>query len=139
VNPKQDCTRLMNSVVVFAKKMLQEHGEFRPYGGYLTVGREIVDVGVDLEDKVPAAVAVQMLAEDFQGKARTGVIVASAIVFMVNIRCPDGRMSDAIQVNLDHQESYSAEVFYPFTVNDGKVTYEAIFAQAGSGGIFSSR
>lgn len=128
----------MNSVVPFAKKMLQEHGEFRPYGGYLTGSGEIVDVGVELEDKPPAAVVVRMLTEDSRKKARAGGIAASAVVFMVNIRCPSGRMSGAIQINLDHIENYSAEVFYPFTVDGHTVNYEPIFAQAGSGEVFGA-
>ncbi len=128
----------MNSVVPFAKKMLQEHGEFRPFGGYLTGSGEIVDVGVDLEDKPPAAVVVRMLKEDFRKKARAGEIAASAVVFMVNIQCPSGRMSDAIQINLDHVENYSTEVLYPVTVDGHTVTYGPIFAQAGFAEVFEA-
>lgn len=45
---KQEVEVLMNSAVVFAKKMLLEHGGFHPYGAYLTAGGAVVDVGVDM-------------------------------------------------------------------------------------------
>jgi len=40
----------MNAILPLAEKMLREHGEFYPYGGYMQTSGEIVDVGAGEPD-----------------------------------------------------------------------------------------
>ena len=136
MSPKDDSTKLMNAVAPFAKKMLAEQGEFRPFGGYMLADGRIVDVGLDLEKQPSAADAVSILQSRFKEMAGRGEAIAFAVVYMVNIKCPDGIRSDAIQVNLDHGQGYSAEVLYPYVIQNGAVVYGKMFAQAGESAMF---
>lgn len=47
MNGKRDAEMLMRELLSFAKQMLDEHGEFHPFGGYMKPSGEIVHVGVD--------------------------------------------------------------------------------------------
>ena len=50
------------------------------------------------------------------------------------------QVSDAIQFYLEHVESYSAEVFLPYsTGEDGQVVFGQIFAQEGGHEVFFRR
>jgi hypothetical protein len=57
----------------------------------------------------------------------------TAIVFDVRINLPDtDKKGDAIQICLDHADSYSVEVFLPYEiVESGRVICGAIFADKG--------
>ena len=65
MTPKDESNKLMNSVTPFAKKMLAEYGEFRPFGGYLKTDGAIVDVAANTND-APASQAVVLLKSQFQ-------------------------------------------------------------------------
>lgn len=52
---KQDSEKLMNELFQFAKKMLNQYGEFHPFGGYLNNSDIVVHVGIESgtsQDKV---------------------------------------------------------------------------------------
>jgi hypothetical protein len=40
------------------------------------------------------------------------------------------------QISVDHHEGYSADIFYPDQLIDGKVIYGTVFAQTGKHDIF---
>jgi len=136
---KLEVEKLMNELVPFAKQMLAKHGEFYPFGGFIREGGQIVHVGVtDEETDMPkSSDQVFLLKEDFREKARNGECRAVGIVIDVRITPPgSSEKSDAIQISLDHQSGYSADVFYPYKKVHGSITYGAIFAQQGDGDIF---
>lgn len=138
MTPKQEVETLMNRAVGFAKVMLSDHGEFHPYGAYLTQGGAIVDVGVETKSEHPPVREVlEALKEGLSRRATSGELRASALVFDVRIE-PRGEASDAIQVNLEHVSGYCAEVFFPYRRHDaGHVEYFSIFAQRGTQQIFA--
>jgi len=137
MSAKEESTALMNATIPFAKQLLEKDGEFRPYGGYLKVDGTIVDVGLEIEDHLLAADVVSIYLDRFREMSKDEMIAAFALVFMVNITCPNGSRSDAIQVNVDHREGYSAEVLYPYTIEANEVDYGAMFAQKGTGQMFT--
>ena len=47
MNAKQDAERLVNEVVPVAKRMLEDYGDFFPYGAYIKPSGEIVHIGAD--------------------------------------------------------------------------------------------
>lgn len=142
MNGKKDCEKLMNSVLPLAERMLKEYGEFYPYGGYMKPNGEIVDVGAKEEDTdFPRSKdLLYVLRDSFSQLAETGKCKATAIVFDVRVNLPDeGRKGDAIQVCLEHVDGYSAEVFFPYEVENGQLKCGKTFAQQGEHRIFGGK
>ncbi len=140
--PKNEVEKLMNELVPFAKRLLAERGEFYPFGGYLKPDGEIVHVGVEQAgtDKPKSTDLFQLLKQSFQIKAQDDECRATAILADVRVVPPNSsHKSDAIQVLLDHQDGYTAAVFYPYTKARDNIVYEAIFAQMGDSDIFQGR
>src|SRR6516164_4749042 len=104
MNAKQESVKLMNAVLPLAEKMLIRHGEFYPYGGYLTPDGSIVDVGVeDLDTEHPKSRdLIYVLQNSFREMASTHRCKAVVLIFDVAVVLPDSnRRSDAIQVCVD--------------------------------------
>jgi hypothetical protein len=137
---KEDCEKLMNAVLPFAQKMLAEHREFYPFGGYMKPTGEIAHVGVqDADTDYPKSKdLLNLLHQSHSAMARAGECRATVIVFDVRIDLPGtNQKSDAIQVCLEHADGYSAEVFFPYKIaEDGRVAHGAMFAQEGKHEIF---
>lgn len=136
---KQDSENLMNTLLPLARKMLRDYGEFCPYGGYMKPDGEIVDMGYKdpNTDRPKSTTSISVLRETFQEKARVGQCKAVAVIFDVIIPLPQSdRKSDAIQVCVDHVDGYSAEVFFPYQIANGKVIYGQTFAQEGGHMVF---
>ena len=77
----------------------------------------IVDVGAaDRDtDRPKSKDLIYVLRSSFQEMARTDQCKAVAIVFDVTITLPKSRrMSDAIQMSVEHVFGYSVEVFFPY-------------------------
>ena len=139
---KEQVERLMNAIIPFAKQMLHEHGEFFPYGGLIQSDGSIVDVSAaeDGNDRPTSGALINILREDFKNRARSRSIIAAGIVADVKVMSPDtGTKTDAIQVNLEHKDGYSAEVCFPYAIDNGEIHYGQIFAQQGRNEIFEDR
>jgi len=139
LNSKTDCEQLINALLPLAEEMLKEYGEFYPYGGYLKPDGEIVHVGAKDEDTddPKSKDLLYILRDSFTQIAKTGDCKATGIVFDVRVTIPGvGKKSDAIEVSLEHVDGYSAEVFFPYKIDEGRVIYGATFAQEGEHRIF---
>ena len=135
--PKEDAEFLLAAVLPFARSMIERHGEFHPYGGYLTVQREVVDVGAEVrgQEHPDPSELVKLLRSDFVRLRRQGGLVAAAVVTHVRIHPPgEEEASDAIQVSLEHTDAFSVEVFEPYREDaDGGFTFGHPFAFAQEG------
>jgi len=89
-------------------------------------------------DRPKSATLIQSLTEEFHERARHHEIQAAAVVFGVEVLAPAGSTkTDAIQVNLEHKDSYCAEVFFPYRLGDsGFLEFGETFAQAGKPAVF---
>jgi len=141
MNPKQECEQLMNDLVPFAKRMLLENSEFYPFGGFIKVDGSIVHAGGNIEgtEHPASADVITVLNQNMKAMADAGTCRATAIVFDVRIKAPGAsEATDAIQVNLDHKDNYSVQVFFPYSAStDGGYQYGAVFAQRGDGVVFT--
>jgi hypothetical protein len=139
--PKAECENLMNATLPFAEQMLQKHGEFFPYGSALKGNGEIVSVaGYDGRELPPSNDIIRLLKQGFVQGAKSGEYKASALVYDVKVTLPSsGQKSDAIAVSLNHRESYSVVVFFPYQLKNGKLTHGEVFAQKGEADVFSSK
>ena len=139
MNPKDESQLLLNEVLPFAEQMLREHGEFYPYGGFMKLDGSIAHVGAsDLDtDRPKSQDLIQILRNSFQDMAQANQCKAVALVFDVRVTIPDsGLKSDAIQVCLEHKDGYSAQVFFPYQINNDDVVYGDTFAQQGNREVF---
>jgi hypothetical protein len=142
MNGKRDCEKLMNTLLPFAERMLTEFREFYPYGGYMKPTGEITHVGARHEkiDHPASADLLRVLRESLSEMAAGGVCKASAIVFDVSVAPPGSKeKGDAVQMCLEHADGYTAEVFFPYKIDQhGRVSYGTVFAQEGKHVIFGT-
>jgi hypothetical protein len=139
MNAKQEAERLMNAVIPLAEKMLRQHGEFYPYGGYMKPDGTIVDVGADDPDtdRPKSKDLLHVLRSSFREMASTYQCKAVAVVFDVAVNLPNSdRKRDAIQVCVDHADGYSVEVFFPYQIVNNEIVYEETYVQEGKHEIF---
>ncbi len=138
---KQEAEALINQLLLFAEKMLVEHGEFCPYGGYMADDGKIVHVSATGSTENPASKElIELLRRQFCEGARREEYRATAVVFDVRIAPPGAaNKTDTIQVCVDHKRGYSAEVFFPYNIlQDGSLELGSTFAQERENLIFSS-
>ncbi len=140
---KEDVENLMNEILPFGEKMLEEHGEFLPYGGVINAADEIIHVSPDVRDgeTTDSIRLADILRESLKEMALDEKCKATAIVLNISTELPStGQKSDAIQMNLEHVSDYSAEVFFPYKINhDDGIIWGEVFAQEGRCEIFSKK
>ena len=140
MTPKEEAERLMNAAIRLAKEMLQEYGEFYPYGAAINEAGEIVDYGVQDEDTdhPESQPLIDTLVAEFQALANQRKIRASAIVYDCRTVPPQAtEKKDAIAVVLDTADGYCATVFFPYSIpHHGEVIYDQVFASKGGMNIF---
>ena len=107
--PKEEVEQLMNSLLPFAEKMLNKHGEFYPYGGYMSMDGTISQLGVYDESEHPASqTLIDLMTKAFKEGAQQRKYKATAMVIDVRVIPPgSSEKTDAVQVSLDHIDNYS--------------------------------
>jgi hypothetical protein len=140
-DPKADCEAVMNSVLPFAERMLTTHGEFFPFGGAMRSDGELVSIaGYDGSEHPKSADVIALMKKQIIAAARKGEYKATAIVYDVRVKLPSTEeKSDAIAVSLDHRDSYSVTVYFPYRVEAGKLIQGNAFAEQGEADIFPAQ
>lgn len=135
---KTDCEALMASTLPFAEQMLAKHGEFFPFGAAMQADGKIISVGAfDGNEHPPSTEVIRLLKKGLVEGAQSRQYKATALIYDVRAKLPTtGETSDAIAVSLNHQDNFSLIVFHPYQLQDGKLTFGAIFAQKGEADIF---
>jgi hypothetical protein len=142
MTPKAECEVLMKEMLVFAERMLRDHGEFHPFGGTIMRDGGLALVsGWTGERLPPGADVIRVLTDGFRREAAAGDIRAAALVVNVSTQPPDqSNKVDAIRIALDHRDDYVVSVFFPYQViAEGGVKLEAPFALKGSSFAFQSQ
>jgi len=135
---KAECEEIMNALLPFAKQMLEQHGEFFPFGGTMKSNGEITyTAGYDGREPPPSVDVIKLLKDGFRSGARSGQYKATALVYDVRVVLPSsGQKSDAVAVALDHRDSYSVVVYFPYQIASGKVLFGEVFAEKGEANVF---
>ncbi|MFI5126375.1 MAG: hypothetical protein ACHQJX_06080 [Candidatus Acidiferrales bacterium] len=134
MNAKEESEKLINALLPFTEQMLQRYGEFYPHGGYMRQDGEVVLLGAqDSDSDHPKSEdLICILRDSLRQVAGAKACKAVAIVFDVVVNLPEPqRKGDAIQVCIEHEDGYAAEVFFPYQIADGKLVYGETFAQKG--------
>lgn len=139
-NPNQEAEQLIDATLPFAKQMLHEHGEFHPFGAIMRTSDDIVQIAAEdpFTDTPEAATLIESMKCDLRDRADAGELRAYAIVFNVKITPPDDSgKSDSVQIHVEHQEGYCAEVFFPYTISEpGEPDFGSTFARQGDPCVF---
>lgn len=138
MSDRDDCERLLNATLPFAKKMLDEHGEFLPFGAEMRLNGEIVSIaGYDGNEHPPSKDIIALLDDHFLTAASRREVIATALIYDVRVTPPDSTQStDAVAIALDHQSGYTKDVYFPYRLDQGVVTLSEPFANEGQGRIF---
>src|SRR6266487_4654108 len=139
MTPKEEVEILMNEGIKFAKQMLSQHGEFLPFANALRPNGKIVDVGAsDGTEQPKSQNLIDLLIDGLRGAVSQGEYIAIAIFFDVKVSRPgDGKKVDAVQVGVEHKDGYCADVFFPYTLTQGDVTVDGVFAQSREAVLFA--
>ena len=101
---KDELETLVNTLVPFARRMLERHGAFVPFGASVDGDGELKMVAADADavgEDPSAADAARLIESGLRVAAIAGEIRASGICTDVRIDGPDGEV-EAISVALEH-------------------------------------
>ena len=138
-SPKSESEILLGTALPFAQKMLEQYGEFYPYGAAMEAeDGEIVSVaGTTGAEQPSPKELIELLRGAFRQGARGGKYRATALAYDALVAVPpSAEKSDAIAVALDHLGGYSVVVFLPYKLTEGKVVYGELFVQEGDNLVF---
>ncbi len=135
-----DLNELFNDLIPFAERMLEEHGEFYPFGAMMRSNGEIALLGGETESDRPRSQEIlDLLVGALRDYASRGEIRAAGICLDMRITPPEQSDEvDAICARLEHSSGEQAEVFVPYSKVDGRHILQEPFAQRGEPRIFGS-
>jgi len=136
--PREEIEQILNYLLPFAEQMLSEHGEFYPYAATMDPGGEVQAVSAAGDERPDVGELLLALHAELREQASQGAIRASGIAADVTLTDPDsGRVTDAVQLELDHAETDAVDVYVPYTSGDDGVEFGELVAAAGQAPIFS--
>ena len=103
---RTDFNDLVLPILGLAEKMLEQDGEFAPFGARLAAGGQmaLVDVAQTLDEPTNPLI-VDALYAAFRLEARTGMIRACAVCWDALVpRTEGGGLMDAIAIGLEHRD-----------------------------------
>ncbi len=138
MTPKEEVEQLMSDGVAFATQMLSEHGEFYPFGRTLLYNGEIQLHSASTGSAFPPSrELLDLLIDGFREGAREHKYKAVALIFDVTVVDPhSGQTTDAVQVGLEHSDGYCADVYLPYSLDNGAVRYGETFASRRQGLVY---
>jgi len=121
MTPQEQAEELLAHLIPFAEKMLEENGEFFPFAGKVANDGDIYHVaGYDGEEQPPSNQIRQLLESGLRQEAERGECRLSVLVSNVNlVDSQTGETEDAIHAAIEHQEGYSVDVYFPYSLVDG--------------------
>jgi len=140
-NGKEECQKLFDSALPFAKQMLAEQGEFFPYGEVMLPNNKIVSVGAEIEDneQPSSSELIELLKASFIEASKSKEYKATAIVYDVRVNLPNNNeKSDAIAVDLDHERGYSVIIYIPYAIHGKSIEFGGIFVNEGYSAVFTA-
>ena len=137
--PTDEIQEILNFLLPYAERMLNEHGEFYPYAATLGADGELNAVATDVDDDSPDVGEVLLaLHVGLRERAAEGAIRASGIAADVTLTDPDsGETTDAVQVELDHADADAVDIFVPYETEDEGIKFGELVAAEGREPVFA--
>ena len=137
---KADGEKLLDTLLPFAKQMLQQYREFFPFGGRMAPDGVVSHEGAwNGTEHPPSQELIALLRQAHQKDAAAKKLRACATVYDIRT-IPPGRTEkqDAIAAAIDHVSGYSVVVIYPYKFDAAqKLQVEAPFVVKGAQDIFT--
>ena len=114
---QDDLDSLLNAVLPLAENLLGKNGEFFPFGG--SVSRQGQASLTPADPGLGEHPASDLVLAHLYDKARTNASNARAAAFVADVRANG---SDAVRVELEHQEGATLVVLVPYTRSRFKKT-----------------
>src|SRR5689334_44432 len=108
---QDDLDGLLNAVLLFAEKMLTDHGEVLPYAAAVPTNGDMRMIAGWTGEERPAS--NELLDTLYEG-VRARVSDTRAAAFVSDVRVAQANPGDAIRVELDHREGVSLIVLRPY-------------------------
>jgi hypothetical protein len=106
---------LLDPLLTFAQRSLDQHGEFFPFGATISSEGELAMAAATTEsDRPPSQELIDLMEEEFRQAASRGEIRAAAICLDVLLRPPGAEPIDAIEVRIEHREADPVNVHLPY-------------------------
>ncbi len=120
---QNDFNEMLAPLIDFAETILEEGGEFRPFGARLAAGGQLalIDVAPAIQVKEPSnPLIIDALYATFRLEARAGTIRACAVCWDALVpRETGGGFTDAIAVGLEHRDGEPAIVLLAYEREPG--------------------
>lgn len=138
---------LVSAAVNYARRALKKFGEFGPFGFSMHADGEIARETLGAVD-LPAdpTMLLDLLRRHLSERAQKNEIIAAATATNVSMTQPsDEGFTDAVLVEIEHQNGYSIQAFIPYRMRGGQywkifpriVKFGAVRVQNGSIRIFA--
>lgn len=138
--PKEEADRLVHYLLPKVVETLENGREFSPFGGYLRDDGQMVVVPPysGNETRSSKELLDRMLNISLQGKVLEEKAKATAAVFDSRVVPPgQSQKTDAIAFYVDHRDSYSVNVYVPYSVDtNNKITTGKVFTTWGSNRVY---
>jgi len=121
---------LLRVLVPFAKRSLDEHGTFFPFGASMAPDGEVEAlVGETSAQAPPADEVLELLYVGLRARAAAGELLAAAIATDVTI--PQGEWREGIRVELEHRDADPITCVLPYREGDEGYDYGTLVALTG--------
>jgi len=129
---------IMTAMIPVGTHMLEQQGQFAPYGGAMTPDGKVVAVEeYDRTKPPPSEEIITTLQTHFRAGALTGKYKATGLFSDVEVVPPGGtEKTHAIAAALDHRDNYSVVIYFPYKIVAGKVQFDEVFASPGENKVF---
>jgi hypothetical protein len=138
--PTDEVEALVNTLVPFARRMIERHGSFVPFGATVDGAGEVRMLAADAEAAGPgasAADAVRLMETGLRAAASAGEIRACGICTDVRIEGDDGEL-EAISVALEHADRDPLRIFVSYeTTPSGEHGFGKPIAAPGERRVFT--
>jgi len=139
---KKQLESLIDATLPFAQQMLNDHGEYFPFGATMSPDGKVTLVGGDPDGEHPKSTdVIALLKQGYRREGAFGKIMACALVYDVRTTPPGAtEKSDAIAIDLNHRDGMSVTMLYPYRVGPNKkVVFGEPFARKGTDDIFPAK
>jgi len=138
IEPKEECEKIMNTLLPIGVDFLKKHKEFYPFGAVMSIDGEISFIGFYDGNEMPdSKELLHNLKKSCKHMADNNEIKASGFAFNTSISSDNGKDEDAIIISLEHKERYSVQVALPYKAGFlGRFRFGDLIALKGENDIF---